>query len=109
MSMIEAPIFPLNTVLFPGGVLPLRIFEPRYLDMVSDCMKNGTGFAVNLISEGREAGQPAEFRSLGTLTQIVDFDKLDDGFLGITAIGQQPLRVISHTGEDDLARGHRDA
>jgi uncharacterized protein len=96
MSAQELPLFPLNTVLFPGGVLPLRIFEPRYLDMVSRCMKAGSGFAVMTIEDGQEAGQPAHFHPLGTLAYIVDFDRLDDGTLGITCRGGERVEVRNH-------------
>lgn len=101
MSLMELPVFPLNTVLFPGGVLPLRIFEPRYLDMVSECLKSSGNFAVMRIQEGQEAGQAADFYSLGTLAQIVDFDQHDDGLLGITCRGGERVRSHSHQVRDD--------
>ncbi len=97
----EIPLFPLNTVLFPGGVLPLRIFEPRYLGMVSDCMKSAGGFGVLAIQEGSEAGRTAHFQKIGTLARIVDFDQLEDGLLGITCQGGQRLEVISHRVQPD--------
>lgn len=90
----ELPLFPLNTVLFPGGPLPLRIFEPRYVDMVGRCLRAGTGFGVVLLAEGQEAGEAIEFAALGTEAQIVDFDRLEDGLLGLTCIGQQRIRVL---------------
>lgn len=96
MTVQELPLFPLNTVLFPGGVLPLRIFEPRYLDMVSRCLKADTGFGVMTIEDGSEAGQPARFHSIGTLAYIVDFDRLDDGTLGITCRGGERVEVHDH-------------
>lgn len=92
----ELPLFPLNTVLFPGGPLPLRIFEPRYVDMVKRCLRDRSSFGVVLIREGEEVG-PAEFHDLGTLARIVDFDTLPDGLLGLTCIGEQRFRVHSHT------------
>ncbi len=92
----ELPLFPLNTVLFPGGPLSLRIFEPRYLDMVSACLKSGTGFGVVLIRDGAEAGPVTAFHRMGTLVRIVDFDRLDDGTLGITCLGTERFRVLSH-------------
>ena len=95
MSIITIPIFPLHTVLFPGGTLPLRIFEPRYLDMVSQCMKAGHGFGVTLIREGSEVGQAADTFDTGTLSEIVYFNQHPDGLLGITARGQQRFRIIS--------------
>jgi Lon protease-like protein len=90
----ELALFPLNTVLFPGGPLPLRIFETRYLDMVRRCMRQGTGFGVVLIARGREAEGSPKFVELGTQARIVDFSRLDDGLLGITCVGQERFRVI---------------
>jgi len=90
----ELPLFPLNTVLFPGGPLALRIFEPRYLDLVSRCLKEGRGFGVLRLDAGREAGGPADFSDIGTEARIVDFSRLDDGLLGITCLGQERVRVL---------------
>ena len=90
----EFPLFPLNTVLCPGGPLPLRIFEPRYLEMVSQCLRADSGFCVCLITAGTEAGSAATTEAVGTLARIVDWDQLSDGLLGITAIGAQRIRVI---------------
>jgi len=95
MSNLTIPLFPLHAVLFPGGTLPLRIFEPRYLDMVSDCMKNGKGFGVCLIREGSETGKAADTYEIGTLSEISYFNKQPDGLLGITALGQQRFKIIS--------------
>lgn len=83
----EIPLFPLNTVLFPGGPLPLRIFETRYTDMVRRCMREGAGFGVVLIRSGAEVGEAAHTADTGTLARIVDFTQLPDGLLGITCIG----------------------
>ena len=91
---MQVPLFPLNTVLFPGGPLPLRIFERRYLDMVSNCVKNDTPFGVLLIREGRETG-PATTHEIGTLARISDWYQGSDGLLGVTAIGEHRFRVIS--------------
>lgn len=90
----ELPLFPLNAVLFPGGPLSLRIFEPRYLDLVSRCLREGTGFGVVRLDAGPEAGGPADFSETGTEARIVDFTRLDDGLLGITCLGQQRFRVV---------------
>ncbi|HRD49450.1 MAG: LON peptidase substrate-binding domain-containing protein [Candidatus Competibacter sp.] len=98
----EFPLFPLKTVLFPGGVLPLKIFETRYLDMVSYCLKSDSGFGVVMIYEGNEAGgQPVSIHPVGTLARIVDFDPLDDGLLGVTCLGVQRLRVVGHRIQPD--------
>lgn len=90
------PLFPLNTVLFPGGNLSLRIFEPRYLSMVAECMKAGSPFGVVFIREGNEAGSPARFHETGTLAHIHDFDQLQDGTLGLACTGNEKFRVLSH-------------
>ena len=96
----EIALFPLNTVLFPGGPLPLRIFEPRYVDMVRRCLREQRGFGVVLIRSGNEVG-PAEFESVGTLARIVDFNALADGLLGIVNVGERRFRVISRRRQDD--------
>jgi len=95
------PLFPLNTVLFPGGRLSLRIFEPRYVDMVRHCMRESTGFGVVLIREGVEAGGTAETFDVGTLARIVDFDQLDRGLLGITAVGERRFHVVGREVQKD--------
>ncbi len=98
---IQIPLFPLGTVLFSGGVLPLRIFEPRYLTMIGNCMREGAGFGVVLIVEGREAGEAARFHQVGTLARIEDFDRLDDGNLGITCRGDRRFRVVEREVQED--------
>ena len=97
-TLTEIPLFPLRTVLFPGGVLPLRIFEPRYLDMVGSCMRGGHGFGVVLIRNGNEARASAqdqlpEIFDIGTEARIVDFNQADNGLLGIVAHGERKFRV----------------
>jgi len=89
----ELPLFPLSTVLFPGGRLELRIFERRYLDMVRDCARTGGGFGVCVIVRGREAGEPAVPAAFGTVAKITDFSTLPDGLLGITARGACTFHV----------------
>jgi Lon protease-like protein len=102
----ELPLFPLNAVLFPGGPLPLKIFEPRYLDMISRCLREQSGFAVVLITEGEETAATASFAATGTEAGIVDFDRLEDGLLGISCIGRQRVRVLEAWREaDGLNRG----
>ena len=97
---MQIPLFPLSTVLFPGGPLPLRVFEPRYLDMISSCMKSDTPFGVLLIREGEEAGQASTF-DVGTLAQISDWYQGSDGLLGVTAIGEQRFRLLSSERQHD--------
>ena len=97
---MKIPLFPLHTVLYPGGPLPLRIFEPRYLDMISKCIKNDSPFGVLLIKTGSEAG-PATSSDIGTLARITDWNQGSDGLLGITAVGEQRFRLLSSSREPD--------
>lgn len=87
------PLFPLHTVLVPGAFLSLRIFEPRYLDLISECLRQDTGFGVNLIKHGGEVGEPATVHPAGTYARIVDWQRQPDGLLGITIEGQNRFRV----------------
>ncbi len=91
---MDIPLFPLRTVLFPDGPLPLRIFETRYVDMIGHCMKNNVSFGVLLIREGQEAGAATTFE-VGTLAKIVDWYQGSDGLLGVTAVGEQRFRLLS--------------
>jgi hypothetical protein len=97
----EIPLFPLNTVLFPGGPLPLRIFEARYLDLVKRCLREDSGFGVVLIREGVEAGGPAQTFDVGTYARIVDFSQQPDGLLGIRALGQARFRILERRRASD--------
>ena len=90
---MRVPLFPLRTVLYPGGPLPLRIFEPRYIDMISTCMKTDSLFGVLLIRDGSETG-PATTHSVGTLARIDDWYQGSDGLLGITAIGEDRFQLL---------------
>jgi len=104
--LIEMPLFPLSAVLFPGGQLQLRIFEPRYLDLVRECTRQGAGFGVCLILQGTETGAPAVPAGIGTVARISDFDRDDDGLLGIVAEGGSRFRVErSRARSDGLLRG----
>ena len=94
----EIPLFPLNTVLFPEGPLPLRIFEARYIDLVRRCLRENTGFGVVLIREGEEAGAgPTATSDVGTYARIVDFSGQPDGLLGIEARGERRFRIIARS------------
>ena len=97
----EIPLFPLGTVLFPGGPLPLRIFEARYIDLVRRCLRDGSGFGVVLIREGVEAGGPALTFDVGTYARIVDFSQQPDGLLGIRADGERRFRILERRRERD--------
>jgi Lon protease-like protein len=100
------PLFPLNTVLFPGGRLPLRIFEQRYMDMAKACLKDGSPFGVCLIREGREVGEPAIPADVGTLARITTWDMPQLGVLQVLAVGSQRFRIRERRVEPGgLARG----
>lgn len=91
------PLFPLQTVLFPRGQLPLRIFEPRYLDLVRDCLRGNTGFGVVAIKAGREAGPAATPFTIGTYAEIIDWSPGADGFLSIVIEGSKRFRINERT------------
>jgi Lon protease-like protein len=94
----EIPLFPLGTVLFPGGPLPLRIFEARYIDLVRKCLRENTGFGVVLLTEGTEAGSgPTATSDVGTYARIVDFSGQPDGLLGIEARGERRFRILARS------------
>jgi uncharacterized protein len=102
----EVPLFPLNTVLYPGGQLQLRIFEPRYLDLVRECTRTGSAFGVCLILDGNEVGSPARPAAVGTLARITDFNHRADGLLGISTEGEGRFRVLrTRVRSDGLLRG----
>ena len=88
------PLFPLRTVLFPGGVLPLRVFETRYVDMVRDRMKRDAPFGVIAIRSGEEVGKAAEHCSVGTLAHIVEWDMPELGVLQLQTRGGERFRVL---------------
>ncbi|SVA68906.1 uncharacterized protein METZ01_LOCUS121760 [marine metagenome] len=100
MSDQGVPIFPLRTILFPGSKLPLRIFEPRYLDMVSHCMRSNIEFGIVL---SRKVPQPGmlETYATGTLATIIDWNQGDDGLLGITTLGTNKFELLSMTKQED--------
>ena len=103
-------LFPLRSVLFPGGRLPLRIFEQRYMEMAKVCLKESTSFGLCLIARGEEvarAGQkPAEPHAVGTLAHIADWDMPQLGVLNIIAQGGDRFRLLRHWVEDSgLLRG----
>ena len=88
------PLFPLNTVLFPKTSLPLRIFEPRYKDMIGQCLENGTPFGVCLIQEGKESGGVALPHVLGTIAEIKKAEHKANGDIHITVEGSKRFRLV---------------
>ena len=90
------PLFPLETVLYPGGLLPLRIFEPRYLDMVSESLRDNTPFGIVPIKYGSEVGSTPHFFRVGTIPSIESWDQGEDGLLHIEVLGSRLFRVTNH-------------
>jgi Lon protease-like protein len=91
---VQIPLFPLGVVLFPGGLLPLRVFETRYVDMTRDCLKKDLPFGVCLIREGKEVGAPAVPESVGCLARIVNWDMQQLGVLNLSTVGNERFRVL---------------
>jgi uncharacterized protein len=89
------PIFPLQTVLYPGGLLPLRIFEVRYMDMARACLRESSAFGICLIKEGHEVGTPAVPENVGCLARIGACDMEELGILKVTAEGLERFRLVS--------------
>jgi Lon protease-like protein len=99
------PLFPLHTVLFPGGLLPLKVFEQRYIAMTRTCVDRGEPFGVCLITKGDEvarsdASEPPQFAPIGTLARIVDWD-MPEGVLHVRAEGGERFQVKSHAASAD--------
>lgn len=90
----ELPLFPLGTVLFPEGVLPLRIFEARYMDMARACLRDGGRFGVCLITDGGEVGAPAEHESIGCAARIEEVDMAQLGLLRVRVRGEERFEVL---------------
>jgi len=102
--LADLPLFPLHTVLFPGGLLPLKIFEARYLDMASACLREKKPFGVCLLKSGPEVAQaddPAVPENIGCLAEIAQCDAEAFGMLMIRAHGTQRFRLLSHRVESD--------
>lgn len=91
----DLPLFPLRTVLYPGGLLPLRVFETRYMDMVKDCLKNNHGFGVCLIHAGKEVGEPAIPENTGCHAEIVSWDMEQLGLLHLRVRGGRRFRILN--------------
>jgi len=100
MRSLELPLFPLKTVLFPGGILPLKVFEQRYIEMTKACLANELPFGVCLVTQGEEVARadeaPATFASIGTLASITSWDMPEPGILHIGVVGGARFRVVSH-------------
>jgi Lon protease-like protein len=99
--MAEFPLFPLKTVLLPGNTLGLKIFEPRYVDMIANCMRTNSLFGVVLIHKGDETLVEADIHSVGTTATINDWAHRPDGLLGITALGVQRFEILTTRTQSD--------
>jgi len=98
---VEIPLFPLQAVLFPGGRLPLRIFEQRYMGMAKTCLRDGTAFGVCLIRDGSEAGEPALPEDVGCTARIAEWDMPQLGVLQIVALGERRFRILERRVQAD--------
>lgn len=117
MASFQLPLFPLHTVLFPGGVLPLRIFEVRYLDLISRCQREGAPFGVVCLTQGREVRQPPQgngsgaaandfepedFHLVGTMAHIAALERPQPGLMLIRCTGGRRFRLL---GREQLRHG----
>jgi Lon protease-like protein len=101
--MTEIKLFPLSSVVLPKGKMNLRIFEPRYKRLISECSQRGEGFGVCLVNEDL-ATSPASTSNAGTLAHIVDFELLSDGLLGVTIEGSNRFTIKQVWSESDGLR-----
>ncbi len=101
MDTITIPLFPLGTILFPGGLLPLKLFEQRYLEMGKTCLRDELPFGVCGIKQGAEVGAPATPFDIGCLAKIIHWDMPQLGILQIVARGDERFRVLSHRNQAD--------
>jgi len=91
---MELPLFPLNSVLFPGATLPLHIFEERYKLMIGRCLQSGSPFGVLLIRSGNEVGEATDPFEVGTTARIVRVQPLDEGRMNLVCLGEQRFRLL---------------
>jgi len=90
---MDLPLFPLNAVLFPGGIVPLRVFETRYMDMVRDCLRDASPFGVCLIARGHEVGETAQPEAVGCVAEIDAWDMPQLGVLHVRARGRERFKI----------------
>ena len=94
-ALFELPLFPLNTVLFPGGALPLKVFEQRYVEMTKRCVRDDSLFGVCLIREGREVGEPAITETIGCTARIAQWEVPHPNLFHLVAEGEQRFRIVN--------------
>ena len=102
---MELPLFPLNTVLFPGALLPLHVFEDRYKVMVAQCLEEARPFGVLLIRKGFEVGETAEPFDVGTTAHIARVDELEEGKMNLVCLGGKRFRTVRLVSEDPYLTG----
>lgn len=106
MDIFSLALFPLNTVLYPGGLLPLHIFEPRYRTMIKTCLEEKRPFGVVMIRQGQEVGQTADPHQIGTMARIVQVQHLEDGRMYLLAVGEDRFRLWEYAlSADDYLLG----
>lgn len=105
---MDLPLFPLNLVLFPNAELPLHIFEPRYRQMIGECIEERRPFGVVLIREGGEVGGGAEPYKMGTTARIRDVERVEDGRMNIVAVGEDRFRILDTSSERPYLTGSVD-
>lgn len=105
VSTVELPLFPLNTVLFPGQVLPLHIFEDRYRLMIRRCLAEDAPFGVVLIEQGREVGEEAKPYTVGTFARIIESTYLPNGAMNIITVGRERFRIRRLLHDQPYLRG----
>ena len=101
---LEIPLFPLKSVLFPGGTMALRVFEQRYLDMAAERIKHEQPFGICLIRSGEEVGEAAEPHEVGTLAHIASWDMEVPGILQLGVRGGRRFRIVAREAADGLVR-----
>jgi hypothetical protein len=97
----ELALFPLGGVLLPGGLLPLRIFEPRYLDLIGRCLRENQAFGVVLITSGTETDSAVRTAAVGTSARVIDFQPMPDGLLGVLCRGERRFRILERSQQGD--------
>jgi Lon protease-like protein len=105
IETIELPLFPLNTVLFPGQVLPLHVFEERYRLMIRQCLAQDMPFGVVLIKRGQEVGDAAEPHAVGTMARIIESTHLNNGTMNIVSVGVERFRIRRLLHDQPYLRG----
>ncbi len=103
-QVISLPLFPLTSHILPGGILPLRIFEARYLRMIKESYASEHAFGMCMLNSNGNEEDNSHIYPIGTLVKVTDFEKLDDGQLGITIEGIQPFKIESIVTEQDGLR-----